>query len=462
MFTDRSSWFRHNPPRHTYGLAVADLTGEGTFSLITAGYRGPNRVLRPTDDGLVDVAGATLADRGRQAIGVAAADVDGDGREEMYVLNTDSFAGHKRFADRLFDARQGGWVNLFDDPANASVRNLTAGRSVACIDREGSGRYGFFVANYGGPMRLYETDGAKGALDEVAAEVGVDYTTGGRGVVSLPIVSPWMDLFCVNERGPNFLFRNQGDGTFDEVACRHGVSDRYEHGRGVDALDTGTGDGFGLVYGNWKGRHRLLVQRNDGTFTDAAPEEMARPSGVRSVIAADFDNDGQEEIFFNNIDEANRLFARRDGRWTAIDPGEAREPAGRGTGAAVADLDGDGSLELIVAHGEVSPQPLTLYGGPSTGNHYLRVRPTTTYGAPARGAVVACTAGNRTRSRSIDAGSAYLCQMEPVAHFGLGQTDTVDAVRIRWPDGRTRILEGLDADQDIRVPHPDADATDSP
>jgi hypothetical protein len=52
--------------------------------------------------------------------------------------------------------------------------------------------------------------------------------------------------------------------------------------------------------------------------------------------------------------------------------------------------------------------------------------------------------------------------MEPVAHFGLGQTDTVDAVRIRWPDGRTRTLEGLDADQDIRVPHPDADATDSP
>src|SRR6056297_1842142 len=252
MFTDRSSQFERNPLQRNYGVAVTDVTGEGHAELVVAGYSGANLVMRWTDDGFVNVVDDVLADPERQAIGVAAGDIDGDGREELYILNTDTFAGRKRFADRLFDHTGDGWVNLFDHPANESVRNLTAGRSVACIDRRGTGRYGFFVANYGGPMRLYETAGDEGEIEAVASEAGVDLTTGGRGVVSLPLVSERMDLFCVNERGPNFLFRNRGDGTFDEVAARRGVADRYEHGRGVDVLDTGASDRFGLVYGNWE------------------------------------------------------------------------------------------------------------------------------------------------------------------------------------------------------------------
>jgi len=456
MFTDCSFLIQRNPLQRNYGVAVTDVTGEGPFDLFVAGYSGRNLIYRWTQEGLVEMPVDVLADRGRQAIGVGAADVDGDGREEIYVLNTDTFAGRKRFADRLFDARDGEWVNLFDDPANETVRNLTAGRSVACIDRAGTGTYGFFVANYGGPMRLYELTGEDGAIDDVAAEAGLDLTTGGRGVVSLPLVSRWMDLFCVNERGPNFLFENQGDGTFQEVAARRGVSDRYEHGRGVDVLDTGSGDRFGLVYGNWKGRHRLFEPQAGGSFREVAPDDLARPSPVRSVIAADFDNDGREEIFFNHLGTPNRLFGREDEAWTAIDPGDAREPEGLGTGAAVADFDGDGRLELVIAHGETSAQPLTLYKSPKTDHHYLRVRPETAAGAPARGAVVTCTAGGRTQRRNIDAGSAYLCQMEPVAHFGLGMETVVDEVRVSWPDGRERILDVSAADQEVVAAHPDA------
>jgi hypothetical protein len=173
------------------------------------------------------------------------------------------------------------------------------------------------------------------------------------------------------------------------------------------------------------------------------------------VIAADFDNDGYEELFFNNIGEPNRLFGLRDGAWTALPIGDALEPYGLGTGAAVADLDGDGRLELLISHGESGLQPLTLYHSPKNGNHWLRVLPRTLHGAPARGGVVSLLAGGRRQIRVIDAGSGYLCQMEPVAHFGLGMADTVESVEVRWPDGVTLTLHNPPIDCLLRVDYPD-------
>jgi hypothetical protein len=98
---------------------------------------------------------------------------------------------------------------------------------------------------------------------------------------------------------------------------------------------------------------------------------------------------------------------------------------------------------------------LTLYHTPKNGNHWLRVLPLTAHGAPARGAVVTLAAGGRSQRRAIDAGSGYLCQMEPVAHFGLGGNPIVEQVEVRWLDGKTVILNAPQADRLIRVPHPD-------
>ena len=91
-----------------------------------------------------------------------------------------------------------------------------------------------------------------------------------------------------------------------------------------------------IVYGNWNGPHRMYVQSRgaDGsaTFRDVAPPEMSTPSRIRTVIVADFDNDGWEEIFWNNIPGENRLFRKlpSDDGWTAINPGAALEPDGYG------------------------------------------------------------------------------------------------------------------------------------
>jgi hypothetical protein len=453
MFVNRSDLIARNTAQLNYGIAVADIDGDDEFEIIIAGFSHPNTVLRWNGRALEDVTPSALLDIRRQAIGVAGADIDGDGCEELYILNTDTFAGQKRFADRLFDYADGEWVDLFSLPLHQSVLNLTAGRSVAAVDRLGRGRYGFFVANYGGPMRLYELDD-DGHLYDAAPAAQLDRVTGGRSVVALPIVSPRMDIFAGNENGPNFLFYNNGDGTFSEMAEEMAVHDPIGNARGVAALDVNSDSLFDLVVGNWEGVHRLFVQRPNAAFQDLAPGELRAPSRVRTVIAADFDNDGYEEIFFNNLGQPNRLFAQRSGVWVPLDPGAALEPNGLGTGAAVGDFDHDGMLELLIAHGESGMQPLALYKPFQQGNHWLRVAPQTVQGAPARGAVVMIEAGGRTQVRGIDAGSGYLCQMEPVAHFGLGMLNEVDSMRVRWLDGREFHMERPPIDSLITVPYP--------
>jgi hypothetical protein len=220
------------------------------------------------------------------------------------------------------------------------------------------------------------------------------------------------------------------------------------------------------VYGNWEGPHRLMVRRPDGTFRDRATPALALPSAVRTVIAADFDNDGFEEVFFNNIGEPNRLFGMRNAEcgmrnesqafegFSLLDAGAATEPDGLGTGAVVADIDGDGVLELLVCHGESAPQPLSLFKANAGENGWLRVAPKTRFWAPARGAVVRLTAGGRTRVRVIDGGSGYLCQMEPVAHFGLGMVEEVESVTVAWPDGARVTVRGPDVRSVLVLDYP--------
>ncbi|HVK19301.1 MAG TPA: CRTAC1 family protein [Fimbriiglobus sp.] len=454
MFTDVSGLIAPNPPGLHYGVAALDIDGDGRTEFFVAGFGYPNCVLKWVHGALRDVTPPDLADLDRQAVGVAAGDLDGDGREEIYVLNTDTFTGPKHYADRLFDPRpDGGWDDLFSRPGNKGLRNLAAGRSVAAIDRRGTGRYGFVAASYGRPMRLYELS-PDGRLADVAPGLGMDRTTGGRGLWVGPLVSERSDLFCVNEHGPNFLFKNRGDGTFDESAAEYRLADPDEHGRGVAALDA-DGDGrLDLAWGNWDGPNRMMVRQVDGTFRDRATPAMALPGAVRTVIAADFDNDGFEELFFNALGEPNRLFRVRDGSWLLTDAGVAAEPDGLGTGAAVADIDGDGRLELLVAHGESTVQPLSLFKGPDTGHGWLRVRPLTRFGAPARGARVRLTAGGRTQLRVIDGGSGYLCQMEPVAHFGLGAVEEVEEVVVTWPDGAREVVRGPAVRAEIVVAYP--------
>ena len=439
FFDDRSALIATNPARLSYGVAVTDIDGDGDPEFIVTGFGYANLALGLKDGKLVNqLSDPLFADARRKTIGVAACDVDGDGDEEIYFLNTDTYSGEKVLADRLLDIAPAP-ADLFETGDNWVAKNLTAGRSVTCVDRAGDGRYSIYVSNYGGPSRFYELKGGatNPEIVDLSTPLGLDQTTGGRAVVSGHILGPRNDIFAANERGANFLYQNI-DGNFLDRAIELGVDDTMQNGRGTALADIMYDGRLGIIVGNWNGFHRMFVP-TEHSFTDIATPEFRSPSMIRTVISADFDNDGYDEIFLNNIGQPNAMFRLRDGG--VLEPialSAALEATGLGTGAAVADIDNDGILDLLIAHGESAPQPLSLFRADIEGpGRYLRVAPLTSNGAPARGATVILQTDQRQHAKTIDAGSGYLCQMEPVAHYGLREGERITSITIRWTDGST-------------------------
>lgn len=205
---------------------------------------------------------------------------------------------------------------------------------------------------------------------------------------------------------------------------------------------------------------------------DIATRKFAEPSAARTVITADFDNNGELEILINNIvysdrrtgqklPQPNRLFSTimKDDKvkLKKLDIGDAEEPMGYGTGGAAADIDGGGVLEVILAHGESGEQSLDVYHVRNPGGRFLRVAPQTVSGAPARGGLVTIKmADGSKQSRVIDGGSGYLCEMEPVAHFGLGNNGQPIELKVTWPDGQTytTALSQDSVNKVHTIPHP--------
>tara|TARA_B100000941_G_scaffold286580_1_gene260386 strand:- start:346 stop:1776 length:1431 start_codon:yes stop_codon:yes gene_type:complete len=450
FFKDISNIIDNNEPRLSYGVAVSDVNNDSKYEFIVTGFGFKNLALGFKNKNLVNIINNEIFnDAGRKTIGVAACDIDKDGFEEVYFLNTDTYSGEKKYSDRLLDQKQKKFFDLFEIEKNKESLNLTAGRSVVCVDRNGDGAYGFYVANYGGPTRFYELNNK--VLVDKAPRLKIDRVTGGRAVIAGHIISDNTDIFAANERGSNFLYKNN-NGSFTELANEYEVQDKYENGRGTTLSDVFYRGQLDIISSNWNGKHRIFAL--DGNeFRDIAQPDFNEPTRIRTVISADFDNDGYDEIFMNNIGQPNKLFKILDnGVLKKIDIQIGLEYFGLGTGAAVADIDNDGILELLVSHGESGLQPLSLYKANLKEKfNYVRIQPLNKFGAPARGATVTLISNLREHSKTIDAGSGYLCQMEPVAHFGLRKNEKIRKVVVQWTNGQETNLKISKINRTIKV-----------
>ena len=426
-------------------------------------------------------------------LGVAAADYDNDGFSDLYVTVLDG--------DRLF--RNQGDGTFEDVTERAGIDNARFGTSAAWFDYDLDGHLDLLVANYvqwsagedlwcsmdgsaktyctpesyaGQPSALYRNRG-DGTFEDASARAGLDDPTAkALGIAILDYDSDgWPDVFQANDTQPNKLYRNEGDGTFSEHGVSAGVA-YAEDGKargamGVDAADYDRSGRFHLLVGNFANEMlNLFHNEGNGLFVDEAPTStLGRDSLLSLTFGAfffDYDLDGHADIFCANghLDEEIEivqpavkfaqapLLFRNDGRggFAAASPGAGRdleEPL-VGRGAAYADYDRDGDLDILITTNDGPAKLLRNDGG--NANNYLRVR---LEGAESNrsglGTLLTLDSAAGQQRQLVRGGSSYCSQSEIVATFGLGADLSVESLEARWPSGRIDRLEGLEPNREI-------------
>ena len=323
---------------------------------------------------------------------------------------------------------------------------------------------------------LYRNTGG-GRFENVTAPAGLDDPTDkAMGVAVLDYdADGWPDLFVGSDRVPAKLYRNDGAGRFADQGLRAGVA-LSERGRaranmGVDAADYDRSGRPDILVGNFL--HEMLGlyrATEDGFFTDAAPRTTVGRASYQSitwgVFFLDVDLDGHLDIFAANggtdesqgmLDSRARLaqpplLLRNRGDGTFDDASRAAGGAfarpAMGRGAAYADFDGDGDLDIVLTALNGPARLLRNEGG--NRNNWLRVRLT---GVDSNrrgiGAVVRVTSASGSQRRMVRSGSSYASQSELPLTFGLGPDAVAEAVEVAWPSGATQRFADIAANQRV-------------
>jgi enediyne biosynthesis protein E4 len=417
-------------------------------------------------------------------MGVCAADVDGDGWDDLYVT---ALGGNKLYRNR----RDGTFVDVTES-AGAAVGGWSTGCGFADYDHDGD--LDLFVSRYvkidlndlpefgkgktceyrGVPVQcgprglpgesdvLLRNDG--GRFTDVTATAGVSDPRGyfGLGLAWVDVNDDgWLDLFVANDSGPNFLYLNQKNGTFKESAFALGVAvsdDGAEQGSMGVAIGDYDGSGrFSLWVTNFSEEYNALYHNDGGRFTDLSFRSRTAAASLPYVgwgnAFFDYDNDGWLDLLAVNghvypqLDHAPRggsagyrqrklLYHNRgDGTFDEVAAryGEGLMEERVSRGLAIGDVDNDGRLDAVINDLDGSPQLLhnELAGGNWITVH-LKGRPPN---SDAIGALVIVSAGGTTQRRLVQSGSSYLSQEDKRLHFGVGKADQIDTLTVTWPDG---------------------------
>jgi hypothetical protein len=437
-----------------FGCVAADYDNDGHVDLLVTNF-GPNILYRNRGDGtFTDVtARAGVAGGEIWHAGAAFADYDRDGDLDLFV------------------------PGYLDFNAKAPELKTCEYRGVkvhAC------GPIGY----RGAPDALYRNNG-DGTFTDVTVSAGMadrKLYFGFQAVWEDFNNDGWPDLFVGNDSNPNYLYRNKGDGTFEETGVTSGIAFSAD-GKEMSSMGVAVGDydhdGWMDVFVTTFAGDNYILFHNDG---EGRFSDVSYPAGVGEPTVAylgwatgffDYDNDGHPDLYCANghvypeVDGRIRETYRQplqllrnlgNGKFTdfsekagfrAISPVSAR-------GGAYADFDNDGDLDLVISVMDAPPLLLRNDASERTpAAHWLRLKLEGVKSNRAGiGARVKVTAEGRTQTASPRAGESYLSSNDPRLHFGLGAASTAD-VEVSWPSGARSRVGGLAAGREhvIREPN---------
>lgn len=429
-------------------------------------------------------------------LGCAIADYDNDGNVDIYVTCLGP--------DRLFRNLGGG--HFSDVTAKAGVGDPGFSTSAAWVDYDKDGKLDLFVCNYvewsvekdlfcsldgqkksyctpesykGQSSTLYRNKG-DGTFANVTERAGLrDPSSKSLGIALIDFDNDgWMDLFVANDTQPNKLYKNNGNGTFTDVAMTAGVAFSEtgiaRAGMGVDAADYDGSGRQSLVIGNFS-NEMIALYHNEGPglFIDEAPTSAIGQASLLTLSFAcfffDYDLDGLPDIFSANGHVADDISAvqpkvkyaqpthgfsklgKKKFEAATSKLGKALEQPVVGRGAAYGDYDNDGDLDLLITANNGPARLLRNEGGNQ--NNLLRVK---TVGVNSNrdgiGAKVRVEIANSAVLWNyVKTGSSYCSQSEMPLTFGLGKVDKIARLEVTWPSGKVDAISGVDANQEITI-----------
>jgi enediyne biosynthesis protein E4 len=432
-FEDVTKKCRLGHAGYSAGVAVGDFDSDGFPDLYVACF-GPNVLYRNCGDGTFQICDqAGVADE-RWGASAAFFDADNDGLLDLYVCN---------YAKWTWDQRR--WCG-------DSVRNIREYCSPHSVEPEDD--------------ILFRNRG-DGRFDDATAEMGLSRTPArGQGVIAADLDgNGWCDLYVANDLHPNFLFLNQGEGKFSDASEASGAAYNYQGkvqaGMGVDAADV-NGDGTPELYvTNFSNEHNTLYENlGSGVFYDATIQRGLHKDSLPYVgwgtALVDFNLDGWPDVIVTNGPlRANEpdvnpplLWQNASGRFRILGPegGDYFRSGHAGRGLAVADLDNDGDVDVVIGQHDAQPailcnQRLTT---DSAGARSVTLRLVGTRGnRDCIGASIRMAWGETARLTLVKGGGSYLSAND--LRQVLAVPAEAESVRceIQWPGGERSNVEGL-------------------
>ncbi len=435
--------------RYDFGAAVADYDNDGDIDLHVTGLGG-NTLLR--NDGSGSFTDVTTA---------AKAAVPGWSSSAAFV-----------------DYDHDGWLDLFVGRYLA----WTWESNPVCTPSDGTGRAYCHPRQFGPVANVLLRNNGDGTFTDASASTGIATHPGKALGVAIHDFDRdgWIDLFVANDSMRQYLFRNTGGRAFVEVALEAGVAydddGRSFAGMGVDAQDYDN-DGWPdvIVTALSLERYALYRAAGSGRFEYASHAAGVGRATLQSsgwgTKFVDFDNDGRRDLFVAQghvLDTVSRarqgfdylqpplMLRNQDSSFVdvsaSLGPAFARPAAGRG--AAFADLDDDGDVDIVVAN--LDGQPALLRNDGGNANHWLTV---SLRGMRSNrqgiGAIVSVVDEHGlTGSGICSTSSSYQSASDGRVHFGLAGAKTVRRVEVRWPSGAVQVLNEIAGDRILEIVEP--------